>query len=46
MSQASHTCINSPFEFRTAKSSDGAATDDDGGDDDGDDDDAYEDEKD
>ena len=39
MSQASHTCINSPFEFRTAKSSDGAAADDDGGDDDGDEDD-------
>ena len=39
MSQASHTCFNSPFEFRTAKSSDGAAADDDGGDDDGDDDD-------
>ena len=39
MSKASHTCINSPFEFRTAKSSDGAAADDDGGDDDGDEDD-------
>ena len=36
MSKASHTCFNSPFEFRTAKSSDGAAADDDGGDDDGD----------
>ena len=39
MSKASHTCFNSPFEFRTAKSSDGAAADDDGGDDDGDEDD-------
>ena len=39
MSKASHTCFNSPFEFRTAKSSDGAAADDDGGDDDGGDDD-------
>ena len=39
MSQASHTCFNSPLEFLTAKSSDGAAADDDGGgDDDGDDD--------
>ena len=39
MSKASHTGFNSPFEFRTAKSSDGAAADDDGGDDDGDEDD-------
>ena len=39
MSQASHTCFNSPLEFLTAKSSDGAAADDDdGGDDDGDED--------
>ena len=38
MSQASHTCFNSPLEFLTAKSPDGdAAGFDDGGDDDGDD---------
>ena len=37
MSQASHTCFNSPLESLTAKFSDGAAAAaDDGGDDDGD----------